>query len=234
MHPCFAAVVDVHSRGVSCVKFSAYSRDQANSSHDKKIVMNAAFGSTDDDVRLVFSQSDGSSTAELYHSAGQSWVLAHDSEQGADVSLIDSRNGSAADIRAWIKQSLDVPPTLWATDLRTGASKLLWDPNPEISNKGLGRASVYHWVDKTGYTWTGGLVMPVGYVKGRKYPLVIQTYAFSPDAFLADGMDTTAEAAMPLASVGVVVLQVAKRIDHTDTNEEATIQLPVMRLLLES
>ena len=68
--------------------------------------------------------------------------------------------------------------------------------------------------DSSGHQWTAGLVLPPNYVKGNRYPLVIQTHGFDPNEFLADGFATTANAARPLASSGIVVLQTSYAHDH--------------------
>jgi hypothetical protein len=137
-----------------------------------------------------------------------------------------SKAQAANALSVWIKQDLDQPPTLWATNATVGDARQLWNPNPNLSTLTFGSASVYHWKDKTGYEWTGGLVYPVGYLAGARYPLVIQTYFFMDHQFLADGMGTTAQAAMPLASAGIFVLQVKKRFDHATDGLEASVQLP--------
>jgi dienelactone hydrolase len=88
--------------------------------------------------------------------------------------------------------------------------KLLYDPNPGAGRFAFGRAEVRQWTDPNGIAWRGGLVYPTGYVKGRAYPLVVQTHGFNPDQFLVDGPDgyTTAFAAQALATAGFLVLQV--------------------------
>ena len=48
---------------------------------------------------------------------------------------------------------------------------------------------------------------PLDYVAGKKYPLVIQTHAWSPDRFWIDGPWTTGFAAQSLAGKGFFVLQ---------------------------
>jgi dipeptidyl aminopeptidase/acylaminoacyl peptidase len=79
---------------------------------------------------------------------------------------------------------------------------------------------VYHWKDKTGFEWTGGLVKPVDYVPGRRYPLVIQTHGFANFAFMTDGQFPTAMAARPLASQGIAVLQVLGNSKNPQTLRE--------------
>ncbi len=53
--------------------------------------------------------------------------------------------------------------------------------------------------------------MPVGYIAGQRYPLVIQMYNFREHEFLTDGTDPTAFTARHLASSGLVVLQIQKQ-----------------------
>ena len=225
-HPCYAALVDVRSRSVSCVSFSAYRADDPDSATTKKVLKDAAFGATDQEVKLAFVRSDGSGTTEIYRFKRGRWALATSS--AADVESKPPRGLAVS-----VKQDLDTPPTLWVADPVSGASKELWDPNPQLAERKLGKASVYHWTDATGHLWTGGLILPVGYVAGQRYPLVIQTYAFPFHKFLADGMDTTAEAAMPLASAGMVVLQIQKRFDVSATDQEAAVQLPGFTAAIE-
>ncbi len=114
------------------------------------------------------------------------------------------------DLQLLVKQDLNDPPTLWAQDERTGTERQLWDPNPQFAHIEFGNVSVYRWKDKTGHEWTGGLVKPVGYVPGQRYPLVIQMYKFYDHQFMTDGTDPTAFAARELASAGIMVLQVEK------------------------
>jgi len=89
----------------------------------------------------------------------------------------------------------------------------------------LGDASDFRWKDESGYQWTGALLKPPGYVAGTRYPLVIQTYGFVPNEFLADGLFTTAFAARPLAAADIVVLQIWWRSDHAGTVDEVPEQI---------
>ena len=73
---------------------------------------------------------------------------------------------------------------------------------------------MYHWRDKNNNEWKGGLVTPVGYIPGQRYPLVIQVYGFDDSEFLTDGSFPTAFAARELASAGIVALQIQRRMPH--------------------
>jgi dipeptidyl aminopeptidase/acylaminoacyl peptidase len=88
----------------------------------------------------------------------------------------------------------------------------------------LGEATVYHWKDADGVEWTGGLIKPVDYIPGKRYPFVIQTHGFSDGIFkgVTDGAFPTAMAARPLASAGIMVLQVPdNRGNEFATSSEA-------------
>ncbi len=136
-----------------------------------------------------------------------------------------------------IKQDLNQTPTLWANDLLTGVSKLLWDPNPQINSLQLGEASVYQWKDKTGYEWKAALIEPPNYIHGHHYPLVIYTHGFRNEhEFLVDGAFTTGFAARALAAAGIVVLQVEDRRDRyaRPATEEASSEVAGFMSAIES
>jgi dipeptidyl aminopeptidase/acylaminoacyl peptidase len=107
-----------------------------------------------------------------------------------------------------IKQDLNDPPVLIATDKQSKASLTIWDPNPQIKDVQLGDVSVFKWKGKDGHDWIGGLYKPPDYVPGKRYPLVIQTYVFADHQFNPHGAFTTAFAAQELAANGIMVLQV--------------------------
>jgi dipeptidyl aminopeptidase/acylaminoacyl peptidase len=124
-----------------------------------------------------------------------------------------------------IRQDLNRPPALWASDQATGIERVIWNPNPQLANVKLGQASIYHWRDRTGDKWIGGLIKPVGYIPGRRYPAVIQMYSFHQDQFITDGTDPTAFAARELASVGFVVLQIQRKLTTlTEADTEASLR----------
>jgi hypothetical protein len=119
-----------------------------------------------------------------------------------------------------IKQSLNDPPALLATDNSTRGSRIIWDPNPLLRNVALGEVSVFRWKDRSGHDDVGGLFKPPGFVAGRRYPLVIQTHGFAEDQFIPSGAFPTAFAAQELAALGILVLQVREACP-INTPEEA-------------
>ncbi len=107
-----------------------------------------------------------------------------------------------------ISETLNQPPILIATDLQSGRSRAIFDPNPQLSQVAMAEVKVFEWQDSQGRSIQGGLVTPPNFKPGEKYPLVIQTHGFHPDRFFRIGFSETANAGRPLAGRGIVVLQV--------------------------
>jgi len=108
-----------------------------------------------------------------------------------------------------VKESLNDPPVLLATDTMSGRSRMIFDPNPQFSEIEWGSVRVYQWHDAHGRTIQGGLVYPPGYERGKRYPLVIQTHGFNPYSFFVNGGGSaTSHAGRAIAGRGIIVLQV--------------------------
>lgn len=108
-----------------------------------------------------------------------------------------------------VRQGLNAPPEIEATDPGSGKRRLITDLNPQLRDLTLGDVRVFEWITRDQRKWTGGLALPPGFDERVRYPLVIQTYGFNPDEFLIDGPDgkAAAFAARALANKGMVVLQ---------------------------
>jgi len=230
-HVCAAAVVDVASLNAECIVYTRDASDVIPADNPKpERLQDASFGSTTDEVVLRFSWHGRWGQTEHYRYADGKWkltaTLPGDAVTGGSPASAEGQETAReSDVLVTVKQDLNEPPKLWATDQVSQSSKLLWDPNPQLGAMSVGRASLYHWKDASGYEWTGILVMPPDYVRGHRCPLVIQTHGFSSDVFITDGSYPTAMAARPLASVGIAVLQMAWRADHFGTYQEASDQV---------
>jgi dipeptidyl aminopeptidase/acylaminoacyl peptidase len=110
------------------------------------------------------------------------------------------------DIR--VEEDLNVCPKIVAVDARTQRKEVVLNLNPQFSELELGKVKPVEWKDGAGDLVSGGLYLPFNYIPGRRYPLVIQTHGFDPHGFWMDGPWSTAFAAQPLASRGIVVLQI--------------------------
>jgi dipeptidyl aminopeptidase/acylaminoacyl peptidase len=107
-------------------------------------------------------------------------------------------------------EDVDTPPKIYAHDPKTHRKELLLDLNPQFRDLEFARVEEVSWTGTHGLPAKGGLYYPIGYLPGRRYPLVIQTHGWSSERFLPDGPWTTAYAAQPLAGHGIMVLQVGE------------------------
>jgi len=226
-HICAVASVDVISSESHCI---AFTRDaaQVTPENPKPLrLKEALFGADKNEVYLHFAWHGQWGQTEHYRYKADQWTLQEiipgDPLTGAPASQRDDNKSSFDAIVVSIKQDLNTPPALWASGL--GKAKQLWDPNPQLSQVQLGKASLFHWKDTDAYSWTGVLVVPPGYEPGKRYPLVIQTHGYRGFAFVTDGIYPTAMAARALSSAGFVVLQTTSRSDHMLTTQEATDEI---------
>jgi dipeptidyl aminopeptidase/acylaminoacyl peptidase len=135
-----------------------------------------------------------------------------------------------ARLQIQLKENLDSPPRLVATDLKSSRSRVILDVEPRISEFKLGRVEMVAWHDQQGHMWRGRLYHPTDSQPGV-HPLVIQTHGFAPETEFSllghgDAYGTTSMAAQPLASRGMFVLQMAdpdESVDGTPEEPEAFV-----------
>jgi len=212
LRPCAVAEVTLSSQKVSCVVFVS---DLLVEGISDVVPKSLSFRSTANQVRFLARLAKGGVEEKRYAFADDAWRAASpDDPEPQELHPASKGAAIEAKLEITVRQSLNDPPALWVTDKRTGQSKELWNPNPQFGHVQFGPASVYHWRDKNNNEWKGGLVTPVGYVPGQRYPLVIQVYGFDDSAFLTDGSFPTAFAARELASAGIVALQIQRRMPH--------------------
>lgn len=197
--PC-VAVVDLSSNTRTCVEILKR-RTETGVEEGYHLVQGARFAGGDKHrVMVIFSNPQGLSlgTTEYQHMVDGAWQVTGQSSGAPKV----EHNG----LEVTTKEGLNEPPLLVATNKQ--ASRVIWDPNPQLKNIDLGLASVYKWKDKEGRDWNGGLFKPGNYKMGQRYPLVIQTHGFYESKFIPSGVFPAAFAARELAAEGIVVLQV--------------------------
>jgi len=208
--PC-AAVLEIGSRQATCLEsIHGAAEDDRLKWH---IITRVRFA-PNSDTRLTI---DSFWPGDQYRFT--TYTRASSGDWRQDTSGVDERKQEPFGVS--IKQSLNDPPVLLATDNNTGVSRVIWDPNPHLRDIALGEVSVFRWKDKSGHDDVGGLYKPPDYVPGRRYPLVIQTHGFDDDKFLPNGGLPTAFAAQELAALGILVLQIRGEACPPDTPEEA-------------
>ena len=212
-HPCAVAVVNLVGGGTACLSYRSES------------LFRLSFSQTGSEVRLWFS---GEGEPERYRLLDGSWrreTPAAEPSREVPAECLLSEGGTDDSPAIYVRQGLNDPPSLWATDCTTARSTEVWNPNPQLADVRLGEASVIRWKDESGYEWKAALLLPPDYAAGKRYPLVIQAYGFVENEFLSDGEFTTAFAARPLAAAGMIVLTIEERVDNMLTSEEAPDQI---------
>lgn len=86
--------------------------------------------------------------------------------------------GCQPDVAALVcaHESATRPRELVSLDPSTGRLRTLFDPNPEFDHLRLGRVERLAWTDRQGVATYGDLVLPPGYKKGDRLPLIIVQY----------------------------------------------------------
>jgi pimeloyl-ACP methyl ester carboxylesterase len=121
------------------------------------------------------------------------------------------------------KESPTTRPKLYVTGGGCRCTRMLVDPSPEADTFRFGREEILTWRDPKGYEWKGGLIYPIDYQPGKRYPFILQTHGYSDTEFVIDGPSgtTTAFAAQPLANAGFLVLQAGEsRTAITNDDQE--------------
>jgi dipeptidyl aminopeptidase/acylaminoacyl peptidase len=137
---------------------------------------------------------------------------------GAAWKKVDPPKALKLRSRLIVKEDSNTPPRIFV--VAQSREVLLFDPNPQFRRLRFGRVEQISWQASDGHSVTGGLCYPVDFVPGRKYPLVIQTHGWMPDAFWIDGPFTTAFAAQPLAGKNIMVLQVDENFSKSGASTE--------------
>lgn len=97
-----------------------------------------------------------------------------------------AETAAAQSLRLLVREALDEPPQIVAIGPQ-GQEVALTRLNPGFDPARWGSMRPLAWNDAKGRIWRGGLMLPTGHDTSRRYPLVIQTYGFSPTRFFLDG-----------------------------------------------
>ncbi|HYY72846.1 MAG TPA: prolyl oligopeptidase family serine peptidase [Candidatus Bathyarchaeia archaeon] len=221
--PC-VAIVDLQTKVSACVASlkEGYTQitDPGDNYHTRvDIIVDARFAHNNHQVKVTFDTRDGSPgrTEEYRQDADGSWRKLGETLGAAET--------GPAGLQVRIKESFQEAPLLTASN--KGGSRVLWDPNPQLKEMELGKASLYKWKSSDGREWEGGLYKPAGYEDAKRYPLVIQTHGFIESEFLPSGLYSAAFATREMAVAGIIVLQTAygDRDCEMETVNEASCEV---------
>lgn len=64
----------------------------------------------------------------------------------------------------------------WAVNTNFQQPRPITDINPQFNRRQMGQGRIIEWTSQSGQKLRGVLVLPSGYVEGRKYPLIVRVY----------------------------------------------------------
>jgi hypothetical protein len=211
-YPCAAAVIDLTSLRHHCLYFEEAGTAAPEALH----IQDVSYGNGPDEILILLRGRSGQQMIRRYVLCARVWQLERSFPPPSPLQtlsrLTQVQHQTQKVVRVFVRQTLNDPPAIWASDA-SGRQRKLWDPNPQFQQMQFGDASLYHWKDRTSDDWSGILLKPVDYVVGKRYPLILQMYNYVDDAFVTDGLYPTAFAARHLADAGFVVLQIRKKPD---------------------
>ena len=151
----------------------------------------------------MLARTDAHTLAWMVHDNGQ-WkptvTVSLPDNQGFFSSLESDGNSVVG-----VYQTTMTPPNLFLLDLKTGKWTLLTDLNPEYREIELGQVEPISWTNRYGSRCAGFLITPVGYIPGKRYPMILLS-APVRELFISDAAYTTAYAPQSLANAGFVVV----------------------------
>lgn len=136
-----------------------------------------------DGVSIAINYWDGVDSPIAYLDAltGDSTIVSGP-DSAARNSLCVSRSGALA----WTQSDGSSPARIFL--LQHHNPKLVIDLVPELKHLWLGAQEVVHWKNRAGDDREGVLIEPVGYEKGRRYPLIVDGYPKLQNSFKASPM----------------------------------------------
>ncbi len=78
-----------------------------------------------------------------------------------------------------VRENSKTPPEVAVLNLPEGKPRTLTALNPELRNVSLGDVSLVRWRNQTINDGNGYLILPLNYVRNRRYPLLIILYGFN-------------------------------------------------------
>lgn len=144
----------------------------------------------------------------------------------------DSESVALSGWRLRLDEGLNRPPDLIATG-PGGRAVRLTRLHAQYDAGAWGEMKPFGWPDAKGRRWDGGLMLPSGFERRGRHPLVIQTYGFSPGRFYLDGPNesvgfTSAFAGRAFLREGILVLAMPWRATRGGPDEERGAVLAFM------
>ncbi len=120
-----------------------------------------------------------------------------------------SNSGIKTPVQIRVEDDINTPSKIYSYDPISKKKAVLLDLNPQFVMLSFGKVETIRWMTTNGREYVGGIHFPPNVALGKRYPLVIQTHGYHPDAFTMDGIGewSSGYAARFLAANGFIVLQ---------------------------
>ncbi len=137
-----------------------------------------SIGFWSDDAKTIYSNEGWRATAQVFATSTETGAVTHLTslngvinvqQDDDDKHLLIGYSDSSTPFNYYTVRSLD----------RIGDQSAwikLTDSNPQVAELALGETEVVQWKSRDGKMIEGVLVKPVGYVKGKRYPLIVQIH----------------------------------------------------------
>jgi len=79
----------------------------------------------------------------------------------------------------YVAQDSQHYPDIWKLADEVGPPRPITHTNPEIDEYAMGEGAIIEWLSEDGEPLRGALLLPAGYQKGQRYPLVVEVYGGS-------------------------------------------------------
>jgi len=169
---------------------------------------------------LVVSGKDGASKksviAGLDLGTGKIDVLRREADSVRQIQLV------SRDAFLLVREAIDRPPAYYAADASFKALRPLFDFNGAIAGSSFGTSRLIDWQTSAGDRLHGAILLPAGYIEGKRYPTIVYLYG---DSALSNrlnvfGTYSTGPLNMQLyASRGYAVL-LADTVTHVGTTAQ--------------
>jgi len=171
---------------------------------------------------LSFQWNVGSKSIVVVYQDGVSWPIARIDLQTRRSHMIVSAEPatrtylhvSPSGAFTWQQSDSSAGGVLCVMHREGDAPILLVGLNPQIKNWELGQQEVVRWKNSRGEAKEGILLKPVGYKRGRRYPLIVDAYPGQPNSFKGYAMTGN----QTWASRGYAVFWPEARAPHTWIN----------------
>ncbi len=179
-------------------------------------VESVSWGASTDEV--VVKYTSPGPPAESFRYVDHNWTSTPWSQTGTEAN-----SAKVLPLIVTLRESMKMPPKVFASATTDGEAKPIWDPNPQFDQIAFADAEIYNWKDEQGREIKGVLIKPPDFDSHKRYPLVIEPRAYTQDEFIVDGTYPTAAAAQAMAADGLMVLQAGEpAFPQTETFRKGT------------